>query len=250
MTDVTGPDRVALVTGASSGIGAATMRAMVAAGIAVCGLARRRDRLDQLTDELGADAFGVVCDVTDPQAIEHATAATLERFGRLDIVVNNAGLMLTGPFSTAPDHEADDMVAVNLLAPIRMLASTIAPLLRAAEECGVADVVMVGSVAGLRSQPNAAVYCATKAGLAAFADGVRQELAGTGVRVTTVSPGFTSTELTSHIRSEVLDPMRAALDAMPAMSADDVARSICFAVGQPAEVALSEIVVRPSAQAR
>jgi NADP-dependent 3-hydroxy acid dehydrogenase YdfG len=243
---------VAIVTGASSGIGAATARQFADLGASVVLAARRLDKLTALARDLGDQAFAVEVDVADEAAVEHLMEATIARFGRLDTLVNNAGVMLIGPAVAAPLAEWKQMVDVNVMGVLNCTKFALPHLIAAAEMVPrkVADIVNVSSVAGRKAQPGSAVYAATKFAVGAFSDGIRQEMATKHVRVTLVEPGFTDTELASHIRPEILNVMKGAMEQMPRMSAAEVADAILFAVTRPAGVSISEVLIRPTEQER
>ncbi|WP_433368214.1 SDR family NAD(P)-dependent oxidoreductase [Streptosporangium sp. CA-115845] len=246
---------VALVTGASSGIGRATALRLAASGAAVALVARREDRLRDLCDEitgLGGGAVALPADLTDPARAAGAVEDAVAAYGRLDILVNNAGVMLLGPVADAPEGEWERMLDLNLRAVLATTRAALPHLLAAAESAPrrVADVVNVGSVAGQGAGARAGngVYALTKAGLAAFSESLRQELAGQRVRVALVEPGATVTELADHVRPEVLAERRKAMGDVVRLSADDVADAVGYLVTRSREVALNRIVIRPTAQ--
>jgi len=243
---------VAVVTGASSGIGEAVARQFAELGASVVVAARRIDRVTALAHSLGDQALAVEVDVADEAAVAHLFESTIARFGRLDTLVNNAGVMLIGSAASSPLAEWKQLVDVIVMGVLNCTKFALPHLLAAAkqEPRMVGDIVNVSSVAGRKAQPGSAVYAATKFAVGAFSDGIRQELASQHVRVTVVEPGFTDTELASHIRPEVLEKMQAAMLAMPRMSADEVADAIVFAVTRPAGVSISEVLIRPTEQER
>lgn len=243
---------VALVTGASSGIGAATALELSRLGASVALVARRTDRIEELAGQLDGDALAITSDISDRAGAEAAVQETVTSFGRLDILINNAGLMLIGPATAAPIDEWERMVQLNVLGLMYCTKAAMPHLLAAADDPlrGVGDIVNISSVAGRKAQPGSAVYAATKFAVGAFSDGIRQELAGKKVRVSLVEPGLTDTELADHIRPEVLEPMRPVIAAMPKMQSEDVAAAIAFSVTRPAHVAISELLIRPTAQER
>jgi NADP-dependent 3-hydroxy acid dehydrogenase YdfG len=194
---------VALVTGASSGIGADTVRQLADQGATVALVARRKDRLETLADEIieaGGTALAVEADITDRDQAEAAVQQTVERFGRLDILVNNAGLMLLGPVVGADPQEWERMIAVNVQGLLHTTHAALPHLLKAAEEGPrrVADIVNVSSIAGRQAWANYGVYNLTKFGVNGFTESLRQELAGRHVRVGVLEPGAVDTELNSH----------------------------------------------------
>jgi NADP-dependent 3-hydroxy acid dehydrogenase YdfG len=246
---------VALVTGASSGIGEATSLALAEEGAAVALVARRKDRLEALAERVGAGggtAVVIAADVREQQEAERAVATAVAELGRLDTLVNNAGVMLLGPIVGAPIEEWRQMVELNLLGLLYCTHAALPHLLSAAEgePREVADVVNVSSVAGRIARRNSGVYNATKFGVGAFGESLRQEVATRHVRVTTIEPGATDTELASHNRPEVLQQMAATFGEMQRLSSEDIANSIRYAVTQPRHVAVNEILIRPSEQER
>ena len=204
---------VALVTGASSGIGEATARALAAQGAKVAVAARRLERLERLASEIGGDghtALAIQSDITDQEQAIAAVDRTVDELGRLDIVVNNAGQMLLGPIEEAPTEEWDRMIDLNLKGLINTTHAALPHLLAAAEDSprGCADVVNISSVAGRIARSGSGVYNLTKHGVGAFSESFRQEFAGRKVRSTIIEPGAVETELTDHIRDGVREQVR------------------------------------------
>jgi NADP-dependent 3-hydroxy acid dehydrogenase YdfG len=245
---------VALVTGASSGIGEATAVALADEGASVALAARRRDRLEALAERIGDGAKTLVieADVTDPDQAASAVATTVGEFGRLDTLVNNAGVMLLGPIVGAPLDEWQRMVNLNLLGLLYCTHAALPHLLSAAEgePRSVADVVNVSSVAGRVARLNSGVYNATKHGVGAFSESLRQEVTKRHVRVTIIEPGAVATELAFHNRPEILEGMAQTFGGIEIMQAEDIAEAIRYAVTQPRRVAVNEILVRPTEQER
>ena len=243
---------VAIVTGASSGIGEATAEALVLDGARVVIAARRKDRLDALAERLGehGDVLAREVDVTDEAAARAMVERTVGEFGRLDTLVNNAGVMLLGPVVDAPVDEWRRMVELNLLGLLYCTHAALPHLLKAADgdPRGVADIVNVSSVAGRVARAGSGVYNATKFGVGAFSESLRQEVAGRHVRVSLVEPGATATELASHNRPEVLENMRARFGSIELLAAEDIAGAVSFIVTRPRRVAVNEVLVRPSEQ--
>jgi NADP-dependent 3-hydroxy acid dehydrogenase YdfG len=243
----------ALVTGASSGIGAATARALAGQGAAVALVARRKDRLDELAAEigkLGGTALVIEADVTEPVQAAAAVSRTVEELGQLDIVINNAGVMLLGPVVGAPIDEWERMVALNVMGALYIAHAAIPHLLAAAESSSrqVADLVNVSSVAGRTTRVGSAVYNLTKHGLGAFSESLRQEITGRHVRVSLVEPGATNTELADHIRPEVVGALRQRLASVERLEADDIADAIEYIVTRPRRASINEILIRPTEQ--
>ncbi|MEV7418376.1 SDR family NAD(P)-dependent oxidoreductase [Streptomyces sp. NPDC089919] len=243
---------VALVTGASSGIGAATGRALAAQGAAVALVARRAHRLDELVKEIeasGGRALAIPCDITDRAGATAAVRRTVDAFERLDIVVNNAGQMLLGEFAAAPAELADRMVGLNVTGLLNVSRAALPHLVEAAADGGrgVADLVNISSVAGRKAVAGGAVYALTKYGVVGLSEGLRQELAGRQVRVTVVEPGAVATELADHLAPEIRDRILRGMEYEP-MAPADIAETIAFAVTRPRHVAVNEVLVRPTGQ--
>lgn len=248
-------ETVALVTGASSGIGEATAVSLAAAGAAVAIAARRKDRLETLATRIeaaGSQCLVLEVDVTDEGQVRDMVEQTVREFGRLDTLVNNAGVMLLGPVQDAPTEEWRRMVQLNLLGLFYSTRAALPHLLNAAERDPrhVADVVNVSSVAGRVARLGNAVYAATKFGVVAFSESLRQEVTERHVRVTIIEPGATVTELAMHLRPEILEVQAQTFGHVEMLKAEDVARAVHFAVTNPRRVALNEILVRPTEQVR
>jgi NADP-dependent 3-hydroxy acid dehydrogenase YdfG len=244
---------VALVTGASSGIGEATAAVLAEEGARVALVARRKDRLDALAERIGGDrSLAIEADVTDPGQVTGAVERTVSELGRLDILVNNAGVMLLGPIVEAPVEEWERMVQLNLLGLLYCTHAALPHLLEAAdtEPRSVADVVNISSVAGRVARLNSGVYNATKHGVGAFSESLRQEVTARHVRVTLIEPGATATELAFQNRPEILEGMTQTFGGIEIMHAEDIAEAIRYAVTQPRRVAVNEILVRPTEQER
>ena len=244
---------VALVTGASSGIGAATARRLAANGAAVALAARRQDRLEALAIEIadaGQTALVIECDVTRQAEAAGAVARTVSELGRLDILVNSAGVMLLGPAVGAPLSEWQLMVELNVLGLLYCAHAATPHLLRAAADGPrhVADMVNISSVAGRVARNGSGVYNLTKHGVGAFSESLRQELTKRYVRISLVEPGATATELASHNRAEVLESIKSQFGQT--MAADDIADAITYIVTRPRHVAINEILIRPTEQER
>jgi NADP-dependent 3-hydroxy acid dehydrogenase YdfG len=244
---------VALVTGASSGIGEATARALAAQGAKVAVAARRLERLEKLAGEIGAEghtALAIESDITDQDQAIGAVERTVTELGRLDIVVNNAGQMLLGPIEDAPTAEWDRMIDLNLKGLINTTHAALPHLLAAAadSERGCADVVNISSVAGRIARSGSGVYNLTKHGVGAFSESFRQEFARRKVRSTLIEPGAVDTELSDHIRDGIREKTRERFADMRMLQADDIADAIAYAVTRPWHVSLNEILIRPTEQ--
>ncbi len=244
---------VALVTGASSGIGHATAAALSAAGASVALVARRRDRLDALAAEItaaGGTAVAFDADVTSQDEANKTVDAVVERFGRLDTVVNNAGVMLVGPFADAPEGEWDRMIDVNVRGVLYITRAALPHLIKAAEDGPrrVADVVTISSTAGRVARPGTVVYNVTKFGVVAFSEALRQELQPKRVRVSVIEPGTVDTELASHTREELRTTIQAQADSIEALEPSDIADAVSYIVAAPRRVAVNEMLVRAAAQ--
>jgi NADP-dependent 3-hydroxy acid dehydrogenase YdfG len=243
----------ALVTGASSGIGAATALALAGQGASVALVARRKDRLEDVAAtirEHGGTALVLESDVTDEQQAAGAVARAVSELGRLDTLVNNAGLMLLGPVVGAPLDEWQRMVELNVLGLLYCTHAALPHLIAAAggEPRQVADVVNISSVAGRFARNGNGVYALTKFGVGAFSESLRQEVTSQYVRVSLVEPGATATELASHNRPEVLTSIRSQFGQT--MAADDIAEAITYIVTRPRHVTVNEILIRPTEQER
>jgi NADP-dependent 3-hydroxy acid dehydrogenase YdfG len=243
----------ALVTGASSGIGEATARHLAALGADVALVARRRDRIEQLAKEIeagGRRAVVIEADVTDRAQAEGAVQICVDELGRLDTLVNNAGVMLLGPITEAPVEEWEQMVHVNVLGLLYCAKAALPHLLEAAEsgERRTADLVNVSSVAGRVARLGSGVYNATKHGVGAFSESLRQEVTRRHVRVGLIEPGAVATELSSHSRPEVREGMQKRFADVQRLEADDIADAIGYMVTRPRHVAINEILVRPTEQ--
>ncbi len=244
---------VALVTGASSGIGEATALALAERGAAVGLAARRTDRLDSLAESI-RDRYGTAvvleADVTDERHATEAVERTVSELGRLDILVNNAGVMLLGPVVDAPVEQWRRMNEVNLLGLLYATHAALPHLLRAAEAKPrhVADLINISSVAGRVARSGSAVYNATKHGVGAFSEALRQEVTQRHLRVSLVEPGAVDTELTTHNRPEVREQIDKRFEGLDILTSEDIADAIAYIVTRPRHVAVNETLVRPTQQ--
>lgn len=235
--------RVAVITGASSGIGEATARALAADGYRVALLARRADRIEALADELGDGTIAIAGDVTDRDSLLAAARRVEHELGAADVLVNNAGVMLLAPFTSEQRAEQRQMIEVNLLGA--MTATEV--FLDQLRNGSGGDLVNISSVAGRTARAGNAVYAATKWGMNGWSEALRQELQP-DVRVIVVEPGAVATELTDHITHGESKVGVERFYAATAITADDIAQIIAFAVSRPRRVSLNEILVRPTSQ--
>jgi NADP-dependent 3-hydroxy acid dehydrogenase YdfG len=243
----------ALVTGASSGIGEATAVALAEHGAAVAIAARRVDRLEALArriSDAGATALVIEADVGEQEQAERAVTHTVSELGRLDTLVNNAGVMLLGPAVDAPLEEWRRMLHVNVAGLLYAAHAALPHLLRAAQDGPrkVADMVNVSSVAGRVPRSGSGVYNLTKHGVGAFSESLRQEVTRRHVRVSLVEPGATATELGSHNRPEIREQMGRRFSGVERMQATDIADAILYIVTRPWRVAINEVLIRPTEQ--
>jgi len=236
-------DKIIVITGASSGIGAATARLLARSGATVVLGARRIDRLQQLVADIQADGGAAVAHALDVSArdqVQDLIDRTVAAYGRVDVIINNAGVMPLSPLAALKVDEWDRMIDVN----IRGVLHGIAAVLPQMQAQGHGQVINLASIGAHAVSPTAAVYCATKYAVWAISEGLRQE--SPSIRVTTISPGVTTSELAESISDtqgrEAMRSFRAT-----AIPAEAVARAIAFAIAQPAEVDTSEIVIRPTA---
>jgi NADP-dependent 3-hydroxy acid dehydrogenase YdfG len=244
---------VALVTGASSGIGEGTARALAERGATVALVARRLDRLTALAAAIeasGGRALTIEADVTDRGQAEAAVARTVEELGRLDLLVNNAGVMLLGPIVDAPVEEWERMIDVNVAGLLYTSRAALPHLLGAAENGprGVADMVNISSVAGRQVRMGSGVYNATKHAVGAFSESLRQEVTGRHLRVSLVEPGAVDTELPDHNRPEIRELLEQRFADMERLQSADIADAIAYVVTRPRHVAVNEILIRPTEQ--
>jgi NADP-dependent 3-hydroxy acid dehydrogenase YdfG len=253
MADLALTGSVALVTGASSGIGEATAESLAALGAKVALAARRADRLEALAGRItdaGGTALVVEADVTGREAAEGAVQRTVDELGSLDIVINNAGVMLLGPIADAPIEEWERMISLNVMGAMYVAKAALPHLLASAEDGPrhVADLVNISSVAGRVVRSGSGVYNASKHALGAFSEGLRQEFTARGLRSSLVEPGATATELAGHNREEVQVGLRQRFSGMTRLEAQDIADVITFIVTRSRHMAINEVLVRPTDQ--
>ncbi|HEY5018187.1 MAG TPA: SDR family oxidoreductase [Streptosporangiaceae bacterium] len=238
--------KVVALTGASSGIGAATALLLAQRGARMVLAARRTDRLEALAARItsaGGEAVFAPADVRQRQALTDLVALALDRYGRLDVLISNAGIGPVAPLDDLRVEEWEDMIDINVKGVLYGIAAAL-PVFRAQ---GTGHFVHTLSTAGLRIVPGQAVYAGTKNAVRAISEGLRQE-AGAALRVTTISPGFVATDFAASAADpEVRAQMLARRDEI-AITPDAIARAIAFAIDQPGDVDISEIVIRPTAQ--
>jgi NADP-dependent 3-hydroxy acid dehydrogenase YdfG len=215
--------------------------------------ARRKDRLDTVAAGItarGGTAIVLATDITDEQQAADAVGQTVAALGRLDTLINNAGVMLLGPAADAPLAEWQQMVDLNVLGLLYCAHAALPHLIQAAQDSPrqVADMVNISSVAGRVARGGRGVYNLTKHGLGAFSEALRQELTQQHVRVSLVEPGATATELAGHNRAEVLEVMRGQFAGIQPMQAEDIADAISYIVTRPRHVAVNEMLIRPTEQ--
>jgi NADP-dependent 3-hydroxy acid dehydrogenase YdfG len=243
--------KVAAVTGASSGIGEATARALASAGAAVALGARRVDRLEALAssiDESGGQALAIELDVAKEDSAKAFVSEAQSQLGGLDILVNNAGVMLLGPVVGTDTGQWRTMVDVNVLGLLYCTHAALPVML----EAGKGHIVNISSVAGRSANAGSAVYNLTKFGVGAFSEALRQEISGAGIRTTIIEPGFVDTELQGHNENPaVLEGIEKMRESLPeVLQAEDIAAGILYAVTQPQRVDVNEILIRPTGQRR
>jgi NADP-dependent 3-hydroxy acid dehydrogenase YdfG len=234
---------VAVITGASSGIGEATARALARDGYRLALLARRAERVEKLAEGLGDGALAITADVTDRDSLLAAAARVEEELGGADVLVNNAGVMLLGPFNSEQHEEQRQMIETNLLGAIVATEVFLDQL-----KDGGGDLVNISSVAGRTARTGNAVYSATKWGMGGWSEGLRQELQP-DIRVVVIEPGAVATELTDHITHADTKQAAEQMYEKESISAEDIAEVIAFALARPRGVSLNEILIRPTGQA-
>ncbi|KJK31019.1 SDR family oxidoreductase [Paenibacillus polymyxa] len=241
-------EKVVIITGASSGIGEAAAKELASKGAKLVLAARREDRLKKLKDEIeqsGGEAVYKVTDVSSHQQMEDLAAYALNEFGKIDVLVNNAGIMPQAFLALKKVDEWDRMIDVN----IKGVLYAIGAVLPSMRERKSGHIINLSSVAGHNIYPGGTVYCGTKHAVRAISEGLRQEeaMSGTNIRVTNISPGA----VTSELLETTTDPaMKAGLDDFYkiAIDADSIARAIAFAIEQPSDVGINEMIIRPTAQ--
>ena len=241
--------KVVIVSGASSGIGEATARELAKQGARVALIARRKDRLESLAAEIekgGGQTLIIQADVTNKEDMAKVVQEVVDKLGKIDILINNAGVMLLGPALDAPLEEWENMVQVNLLG-LLYLTHEVLPLMKSQ---GSGHIVNISSVAGRTTRSGSAVYNATKWGVNAFTEALRQEIAESnlGIRTTLIEPGVVATELQTHNRPEIREQLKKRFGDITVLRPEDIASAIAFAVSQPPHVSINEVLIRPTEQ--
>lgn len=239
--------KVVVITGASSGLGQATARLLSAEKAAVVLAARRADRIESLAEELTSDggkAIAVQTDVTDLQQVKELVDKAVETFGRVDVMLNNAGLMPLAPLEMLKTDEWDQMIDVNLKGVLNGIAAALPHM----KEQKSGHFINVSSVYGHKLGPAATVYCATKFAVRALSEGLRQEVKPYNIRTTVISPGAVATELLEHISEKEIQQQTKEFVNQIAVPPETFARMVAFAINEPADVDVNEILFRPTAQ--
>ena len=240
-------NKVVVITGASSGLGEAAARHLAAQGATVVLGARRADRIEALAAELtaaGHKARAVVTDVTDREQVRNLVDTAVREFGRIDVMLNNAGLMPLAPLERLKVDEWDRMIDVNIKGVLYGIAAALPHM----KERKSGHIINVSSVYGHVVDPGATVYCATKFAVRALSEGLRREVKPYDIRTTVISPGAVSTELLEHISEKDIQEGTRDFVSRIAVGADTFARMVAFAISQPEDVDVNEILFRPTAQ--
>lgn len=240
-------DKVVVITGASSGMGAAAARHLAAKGASVVLGARRSDRIDTLAAEIteaGGKATAVTTDVTKPEDLKDLVDAAVKTYGRIDVLINNAGVMPLSPMDRLKVDEWDRMIDVNLKGVLYGIAAALPHM----KERKSGHIINLSSVAGHKIFGGSAVYSATKSGVRVISDGLRQEMAPHNIRVTIISPGAVKTELLEHISEQDIQKANQDYVGQVGVPAETFARLVAFAISEPEDVGINEILFRPTAQ--
>jgi len=244
--------RVAVITGASSGIGEATAKALASRGARVALLARRKDKLEALNNAIrqaGGQSAVWQIDVTDRKAVERAAAEIVDKFGRVDIVVNNAGVMLPNPIETHRVEQWQQQIDLNVSGLMNVIGAFTAALLKVGAGPGPADLINISSIGARNIFPYFAVYSGTKAFVTHLSVTLRAELGSKGVRVTSIEPGIVGTELKDHVDFQgALDWLEGSRSQIDWLKSEDVAEAIAFTVSLPKRVNLQQVTIMPTAQ--
>ncbi|WP_163689143.1 SDR family oxidoreductase [Mycolicibacterium gadium] len=251
-TNTTLIGRVAVVTGASSGIGEATAKRLAASGAKVAVLARRAERLDKLVNEIeqaGGTALAVPIDVSDAEAVRAAADRVARELGTVDLLFNNAGVMLPAPVEEQRFDQWQQQIDLNISGLMYVIGAFIPQLIAAAAEKGVADLINTSSIGAQNIFPNFAVYAGTKAYVTHMSRTLRAELGPKGIRVSAIEPGIVETELADHVTdagaTEWISDTKGRIDVL---ESEDVADAINFLAGQPARVNFQQLTIMPTAQ--
>jgi NADP-dependent 3-hydroxy acid dehydrogenase YdfG len=242
-------DKVVVITGASSGIGESTAKFLARHGARVVLGARRKDRIDAVVKEIsaaGSKAIGFAVDVTKRAEVESLVKGAVDNFGRVDVIVNDAGIMPIAPMAALKVDEWDRMIDVNIKGLLYGVAAVLPIMLKQKQ----GHIINMASVFGIKVfAPGGTVYCATKSAVRALTEGLRLELHSENIRCTMISPGAVATELAESSSEEATRKnLREFYKTVMAIPADSIARAIAYAIEQPAEVEIDEIVIRPTAQ--
>jgi len=244
--------RIAVVTGASSGIGAATGKLLAMRGAKVALMARRKNLLDQLVTEItasGGAAFAFEVDVTNQASVDVAAQAVADKLGVVNLVVNNAGIMLPAPIVEGRTEDWVRMIDLNVTGAMRVIGAFVTVLIKAAGDGQPADLINISSIAAQYVFPSFAVYSATKAAISHLSRHLRTELGPKDVRVSMIEPGIVATELQSHVTDpNTLDWLASSKNMMDWLQPEDIAEAIAFAVGLPRHVNLQQVTIMPTRQ--
>jgi NADP-dependent 3-hydroxy acid dehydrogenase YdfG len=239
--------KVAVITGASSGIGEATAEALAAEGATVVVAARREDRLGELVERIensGGRTLAISCDITDEQQARDLISRAVEEFGRIDILVNNAGVMLLSRIERGLSDQWRQMFEVNVMGLLYATHAAIGHM----KEQGSGHLINISSVAGRKVRVTGGVYSGTKWAVGAISEALRMELLEDNIRVTVVEPGAVATELPSHITDEEAKQGMSRFEGVEILEAEDIANAIAYAATQPERVSVNEVLIRPSRQ--
>ena len=239
--------KVVVITGASSGLGEATARLLSAEGASVVLGARRVDRIQSLADELnakGGKALAVATDVTDHEQVKKLVDAAVQKFGRIDVMINNAGIMPHSPLERLKIDDWNRTIDVNIKGVLYGIAAALPHM----KQQKAGHIINVSSVAGHKVTPNGAVYCATKHAVRALSEGLRGEVKPYNIRTTIISPGAVATELPDSITEPDIAAGISKFYKETAIPADSFARAVAFAMSQPEDVDINEILFRPTSQ--
>ncbi|MDR3680721.1 MAG: SDR family oxidoreductase [Flavipsychrobacter sp.] len=245
MTQENIKDKVIVITGASSGIGAAAARKLAQLGAKVVLAARREDQLKELVQELGDNAMYVTTDVSRRADLDNLVAQTITRFGHIDVLWNNAGIMPISFFEEGHVEEWDRMIDINVKGVLYGINAVLPHMLAKGE----GHILSTSSVGGLKTSPGIGVYSATKFAVRAIMDTLREEVAQT-IKVTTIYPGATQSELGHDITSPKIKALYGNLAAMPKMDEEAIANAVIYAISQPGNINVNEVVLRPLGQTR